>query len=48
MKKLRHFFYDEHGVDRRDMSLSAYWAYGRAEDAFQAEKRTDIGKIFAD
>lgn len=48
MKRLRHFFYDEHGVDRRDMSLSAYWAYGRAEDAFQAEKRTDIGKIFAD
>lgn len=48
MKKLRHFFYDEHGVDRRDMSLSAYWAYGREEDAFQAEKRTDVGKIFAD
>lgn len=48
MKRLRHFFYDEHGVDRRDMSLSAYWAFGREEDAFQAEKRTEIGKIFAD
>lgn len=48
MKKLRLYFYDERGVDRRDMSLSAYWAYGRAEDTFQAEKRTDVGKIFAD
>ena len=48
MKKLRAYFYDEHGVDRRDMSLSAYWAFGRAEDAFQAEKRTEVGKIFAD
>ncbi|MGO2491294.1 MAG: siderophore-interacting protein [Glutamicibacter arilaitensis] len=48
MKKLRAYFYDERGVDRRDMSLSAYWAFGRAEDAFQAEKRTEVGKIFAD
>jgi len=48
MKKLRLYFYDERGVDRRDMSLSAYWAFGRAEDTFQAEKRTEVGKIFAD
>lgn len=48
MKRLRTYFYDERGVDRRDMSLSAYWAHGRAEDAFQAEKRSEIGKIFAD
>ena len=48
MKRLRLYFYDERGVDRRDMSLSAYWAFGRAEDAFQAEKRTEVGKIFAD
>lgn len=46
MKRLRAYFYDERGVDRRDMSLSAYWAFGRAEDAFQAEKKTPVGKIF--
>ena len=34
------------GVDRRDMSLSAYWAFGRAEDDFQAEKRSPVGQIF--
>jgi hypothetical protein len=28
------------------MSLSAYWAYGRAEDEFQAEKKTPVGQIF--
>ncbi|WP_349931249.1 siderophore-interacting protein [Glutamicibacter mishrai] len=48
MKRLRLYFYDERAVERRDMSLSAYWAFGRAEDAFQAEKRTEVGKIFAD
>ncbi|MGP9606066.1 siderophore-interacting protein [Glutamicibacter sp. AOP12-B1-11] len=46
MKALRSYFYDERGVDRRDMSLSAYWAFGRAEDEFQAEKRTPVGQIF--
>ncbi|MGP9727096.1 siderophore-interacting protein [Glutamicibacter sp. 287] len=46
MKALRSYFYDERGVDRRDMSLSAYWAFGRAEDVFQAEKRTPVGQIF--
>lgn len=46
MKSLRGYFYNERGVDRRDMSLSAYWAYGRAEDDFQAEKRSPIGRIF--
>ena len=30
------------------MSVSAYWAYGRVEDAFQAEKRTPVGQIFED
>ena len=35
----------EHGLDRRQVSLSGYWAFGRAEDAFQAEKRTEIGQI---
>ena len=45
-KKLRGYFYNERGVDRRDMSLSAYWAFGRAEDDFQAEKRSPVGQIF--
>ncbi|MFJ2620956.1 siderophore-interacting protein [Glutamicibacter sp. NPDC087344] len=45
-KKLRAYFYNERGVDRRDMSLSAYWAFGRAEDDFQAEKRSAVGQIF--
>lgn len=46
MKDLRRLLRDERGLDRKQMSLSAYWAYGRAEDQFQAEKRTPIGKIF--
>lgn len=32
-------------VPRERISISGYWARGRAEDAFQAEKRTPIGKI---
>ena len=28
-----------------ELSLSGYWAYGRAEDTFQAEKREPIGQI---
>lgn len=32
-------------VPREDLSLSGYWAYGRNEDKFQAEKREPIGKI---
>lgn len=46
MKALRRHFVEERGLDRRQLSLSAYWAYGRAEEVFQAEKRTPIGKIF--
>lgn len=45
MKLVRRLLVQDLGMDRREMSLSAYWAYGRAEDAFQAEKRTPIGKI---
>lgn len=33
------------GVPRSRLSLSGYWARGRTEDAFQAEKREPIGKI---
>ncbi|GAB3607840.1 siderophore-interacting protein [Conyzicola nivalis] len=35
----------ERGVPRERFSLSGYWAYGRTEDRFQAEKREPIGKI---
>lgn len=46
MKSLRAYLNGERGVDRRAMSLSAYWAYGRAEDEFQAEKKSPIGQIY--
>lgn len=35
----------EHEVPRESLSISAYWARGRAEDQFQAEKREPIGTI---
>ncbi|MGJ9402758.1 siderophore-interacting protein [Arthrobacter sp. KK5.5] len=46
VKALRRYLSDDRGVDRKQLSLSAYWAYGRAEDTFQAEKREPIGQIF--
>ncbi|WP_166982995.1 siderophore-interacting protein [Paramicrobacterium fandaimingii] len=46
MKQLRRLLHTEWGIDRRALSLSAYWALGRAEDGFQAEKREPVGKIF--
>ena len=46
MKSLRAYLNAERGVDRKAMSLSAYWAYGRAEDEFQAEKKSPIGQIY--
>ncbi|GAA1813876.1 siderophore-interacting protein [Nesterenkonia flava] len=45
MKAVRRLLVQERGLDRKGMSLSAYWAYGRREDQFQAEKRTSVGKI---
>jgi len=47
MKSLRPIL-TARGVERSDLSLSAYWALGRTEDAFQSEKRTPAGKIFED
>ena len=35
----------EREVPREDLSLSGYWAFGRTEDRFQAEKREPIGQI---
>ncbi|WP_300268113.1 siderophore-interacting protein [Microbacterium sp.] len=45
MKQLRPFLTDERGLERSQLSLSAYWALGRKEDAFQAEKREPVGQI---
>lgn len=45
MKSLRPYLTDERGLDRAQFSLSAYWAHGRVEDAFQAEKREPIGQL---
>ncbi len=44
IKTLRGLF-REHGVPRERLSISAYWAQGRTEDAFQAEKKTPVGSI---
>lgn len=44
MKQLRRVF-KELEVPRERLSISGYWAYGRAEDVFQAEKHTPVGKI---
>lgn len=46
VKRLRAYFSDRRGVDRKRLSLSAYWAFGRAEEAFQAEKSESVGQIF--
>lgn len=35
----------ERDVPRESISISGYWARGRTEQVFQAEKRTPIGKI---
>jgi NADPH-dependent ferric siderophore reductase len=45
MKALRDYLLGERGLERSQVSLSAYWAYGRTEDRFQAEKKEPIGQI---
>ncbi|MBT2547550.1 siderophore-interacting protein [Arthrobacter sp. ISL-65] len=45
MKGLREVLFRERGLDRSQVSLSGYWARGRVEDDFQAEKKLPIGKI---
>lgn len=45
MKGLRDLLFKQRGLERSQVSLSGYWAYGRNEDNFQAEKREPIGKI---
>ncbi len=45
MKALRNLLFKQRGLDRSQVSLSGYWAYGRTEDSFQAEKREPVGQI---
>lgn len=45
MKALRDELFGRRGLERAQVSLSAYWAHGRTEDRFQAEKREPIGQI---
>ncbi|XAS64665.1 siderophore-interacting protein [Micrococcaceae bacterium Sec5.8] len=45
MKKLREVLFTRRGLERSQVSLSGYWAKGRVEDDFQAEKKLPIGVI---
>ena len=45
MKALRDVFLKERGLPKDQLSLSGYWAAGRTEDRFQAEKREPIGVV---
>lgn len=44
-KQLRGVLVKEAGIAREQLSISAYWALGRIEDQFQAEKREPVGRI---
>lgn len=44
-KQLRRLLVAERGIPRDRISISAYWALGRIEDQFQAEKREPVGNI---
>jgi NADPH-dependent ferric siderophore reductase len=48
VKALRDYLKKVRGVPREHLSLSGYWAHGRTEDRFQAEKREPIGQISLD
>lgn len=45
MKSLRPYFTHERELDRSQLSFSAYWAHGRKEDTFQAEKQQPVGAV---
>jgi NADPH-dependent ferric siderophore reductase len=47
-KEIRRHLVRERGIAKSDLSISAYWAAGRVEDQFQAEKREPIGRIDED
>ncbi|WP_022904643.1 siderophore-interacting protein [Curtobacterium sp. B8] len=46
VKAIRRLLQDGWGLEKSELSLSAYWALGRAEDRFQEEKREPVGVIF--
>lgn len=48
VKALRDVLFSHRELQRSQVSISGYWAYGRTEDRFQAEKREPVGKIFTD
>lgn len=45
MKALRDVLFVQRGLERKQVSLSGYWAKGRVEDDFQAEKKLPVGQI---
>ncbi len=45
MKAMRDELFGRRGLERGQVSLSGYWALGRTEDRFQAEKRDPVGQI---
>jgi len=45
MKALREELFARRGLERGQVSLSGYWARGRTEDVFQAEKKLPVGQI---
>jgi NADPH-dependent ferric siderophore reductase len=45
MKALRRELFTRRGLERSQVSLSGYWARGRTEDVFQAEKKLPIGQV---
>lgn len=45
VKALRDVLFQQRGLSRGQVSISGYWAQGRTEDRFQAEKREPIGVI---
>ncbi|WP_285728050.1 siderophore-interacting protein [Psychromicrobium xiongbiense] len=45
VKALRDVLFSARGLQRSEVSISGYWAYGRTEDRFQAEKKDPVGKI---
>lgn len=45
MKAVRRELFDARRLERSQVSLSGYWAAGRTEDLFQAEKKLPVGKV---
>jgi NADPH-dependent ferric siderophore reductase len=48
IKQIRRELVKERGLPKNRISISAYWAAGRIEDQFQAEKRESVGRIDED